>query len=503
MRIRSIRAAFLLAVPCALLSCSTRDDPAGPDPTPTSPPTIEEFFASTSNPLNHGDSTRLVWSAPNATTTAISPNVGTVGPADDGSVLVRPSKSTTYTLTASNTAGSATAQFTIEVEYLPGFYVSRTTGDDANDGLTPLAPLETIGEAVTRAGGGAAVFVAGGSTIAAGTYDERVELNSVDVSIYAGRNPATFFAEPKAYPTTIRTTGASPLVVRNTATRLEFVSLTFDAASTGAEAARIENAGANFEGCTFDASESTSGTAIVLVGSSFVTVNASRVLGGRGPSFFETAGIRASSGSDLLLTNCFIDGGRAIDRSSGVEARGIVRLGFNTILAEVAASGVGRLASAVRILEGHPTLGGNIFIGSGAAQRVGVEESVAGVNPAWFEGNLFLSMSQPPYLNADGDSPLDPEDLEGNEAYLFTTGDASTVGGNYWPTTISGPSLFADFGAGDFHLVDPLPGGGANPAVNRGDTYLADPRYGSVTRDFDLERRPTVGASLDLGADEK
>ncbi len=496
-----IAAAFALA----LLGpgCSSSDDPAGPGPEEPVPPTIAQFFTSTANPLRHGDTTRLVWKAPNAEVAAISPGIGTVSPAQDGSVTIHPAVTTTYTLTVSNSLGSTSSQFTVEIDYPPGLYVSGAGGDDAGDGATPATALKTLGAAIARAGGGAAIYVTGAEFGSSGTYVVDAVLDGADVSIYGARDPATFFEAPATFTTTIRSASGTPLVVRNTATRLEYAFLRFDAAASGAEAVRVENAGATFRGCTFDASSSTSGTAVLLSGNARVTLDACRVLGGRDLLYPTTAGIRASAEGDLLVTNSFIDGGRATDSSAGIESRGVVRLGFNTILAEVTASGVGRRASAIRIVEGHPAIGGNILMGDGAGQRLCVEETTAGTNPSWLEGNLFISLTTPPYLNADGESPSSVDDLEGLEAHLYTTGDFANVGGNFWSTTVAAQSLFANFAAGDFHLVNPLPGGGANPAVDRGALFLLKTEYGAVTRDVDLERRPSSGADLDLGADER
>lgn len=77
------------------------------------PPTIESFSA---NPVTvePGGSSTLSWSVTNATSVSINQGIGAVDAT--GSALVSPTVQTTYTLTASNDAGSVTATATVNVE---------------------------------------------------------------------------------------------------------------------------------------------------------------------------------------------------------------------------------------------------------------------------------------------------------------------------------------------------------------------------------------------------
>gem|GEM_PF-2672089 len=488
------------AVALALAGCSDDDNPANPTPDEPVPPTIDRFTVTGNLPLDHGESTKLLWKAPNATNAVITPGVGSVAPASDGTFTIRPSQTTTYTLTVSNTAGTDEAEITVEVRYPAGLYVNPTHGDDANLGTSPPTALKTLGAALTRVGGGTAIYLAGSANPAFGTYTDALIFDSQDVSVFGGRNPETFFPDPATSITILKPSSGVPLTVRNTTTKLQFFDLRFDASNGGSEAVRIQNASAAFENCTFDARNSSGGAALVLEGSANVDVNACRVYGGRDRPYLETAGVRASTAGQLLITNCFIDAGLALDHASGIEARGIVRAGFNTIVSQVNATGLNRYAAGIRILDGHPAIGGNILVGQGSGQRIGIAETQAGVtNPSWFEGNLFVGVTTPPYLNADGESPATEDEL--NE-WEHTNGDASTVGGNFWPANVPTNVLFASLPNRDYHLVHPLPGGAPNPAVNRGEVYLKKLEYGAVTRDVDDQRRPTIAADLDLGADE-
>ncbi len=80
------------------------------DPNPTSPK-IDSFTSNVSS-ISTGESITLTWQTTNATSVSIS-GVGTV--ALDGSQVVTPSASTTYTLTATNNGISVTSNITINV----------------------------------------------------------------------------------------------------------------------------------------------------------------------------------------------------------------------------------------------------------------------------------------------------------------------------------------------------------------------------------------------------
>jgi len=78
--------------------------------TPTSP-TIQSFTASPPG-ITSGDSSTLIWSVTDADTLSINQGIGTVA---GTSVTVFPITTTTYILTATNTAGSVTSSFTVTV----------------------------------------------------------------------------------------------------------------------------------------------------------------------------------------------------------------------------------------------------------------------------------------------------------------------------------------------------------------------------------------------------
>jgi hypothetical protein len=103
-------------------------------------PTITSFTATPSAIIPGGSST-LAWATTGATTVSIAPTVGAVG--GFGSATVQPASTTTYTLTATNSAGTATATATVAVTGASG-NGSCTTGtviDNDCDGYGVSSPL--------------------------------------------------------------------------------------------------------------------------------------------------------------------------------------------------------------------------------------------------------------------------------------------------------------------------------------------------------------------------
>lgn len=91
----------------ALIGCTTVAPTA-----PVAQPTISSFTANPTN-INQGEQTAISWDVSGATTITIEPSIGSVGAS--GSLTLTPSATITYTLTASNEAGSATGSTTINV----------------------------------------------------------------------------------------------------------------------------------------------------------------------------------------------------------------------------------------------------------------------------------------------------------------------------------------------------------------------------------------------------
>ncbi len=110
------RACLLTAFAAAALTvgCGKKPVVNRPEPTPA-PPAARPTVTLQANPttINKGDASTLSWSSTNATQLTISPEVGAVAP--EGSTKVTPSDSTTYTITASGSGGSADSTVRITV----------------------------------------------------------------------------------------------------------------------------------------------------------------------------------------------------------------------------------------------------------------------------------------------------------------------------------------------------------------------------------------------------
>jgi len=112
---------------------------------PANPPAIVYFSASPAT-LNVGQSTALSWNVNGATSLAINCGVGAV---TGNLILVQPSATTTYTLTATNAAGfaTATAKVTVNTPALPTIGSFRASPDTAGQGTTSMLVWTTTGAA--------------------------------------------------------------------------------------------------------------------------------------------------------------------------------------------------------------------------------------------------------------------------------------------------------------------------------------------------------------------
>lgn len=108
-----LRLTLLAALLGTLAACGGGggDSGAGTPPPANSAPQIQSFSASPAS-LQAGQSATLSWQASGASSYSITPGVG---PVSGGSVTVAPGSTTTYTLTASNAAGSVSATTLVTV----------------------------------------------------------------------------------------------------------------------------------------------------------------------------------------------------------------------------------------------------------------------------------------------------------------------------------------------------------------------------------------------------
>ncbi len=102
------------------------------------PPFVNTFTASPDT-IQSGQSATIYWEAPGATSVTISPGIGTV--ASSGSRTVRPRATTTYTLTATNSCGSASAATTVTVGSAPPPPPPPPPGGGGGGGCTGTPPV--------------------------------------------------------------------------------------------------------------------------------------------------------------------------------------------------------------------------------------------------------------------------------------------------------------------------------------------------------------------------
>ena len=484
---------WLLAL-VAVAGCGDSDEDSPMAPGPPEPPTIVAFYTTSSGgAVPHGEWTELNWIVENATGVTISPDLGARSPV--GSQNIRPPETVTYTLRATNEHGTVQATTSITVTYEIALYVDVQNGDDGNTGATPASAIQNLSTALARSTGGGTII------LAAGTYQTAVDLNVPSINIKGGRDPETFFEDPELNPTVVRPTGSDIALRIQGAFDFEMRHLTFDTIG-GDAAVEIDGATGRFIGCIFDGRETSSGTALRILNGSNVQVRRSQILGGNSGQT-QTRGVTIQGGASARIFSCFIEGGDALQRSTGVEINttGNVGLGLNTISAEIDQFASGE-AVAVRVFEGNTSIGGNIIFAQGPA-RVGIEEEGPSARPTYLEANLFISLPVTPYRPYSGSPPTTAEQIDLDVPI-------NPGAGNQWIEEYAAGKLFINLNAGDYHLQNPILVNGVgrtNPAKDAGDTYLAKSDYGwepppAKNPDIDGRDRPSAAWDIDLGAHE-
>jgi hypothetical protein len=121
--------------------------------TVTSSASLPRIISFASNPatIDAGQSSSLSWVVENATTVTIDNTIGTVGLT--GSHSVSPPSTVTYTLTASNAAGSVTATTTLTVITLVKIVSFTATPNVVSSGSTSILVCQTVGAAAVNVNG--------------------------------------------------------------------------------------------------------------------------------------------------------------------------------------------------------------------------------------------------------------------------------------------------------------------------------------------------------------
>lgn len=137
LRLRSFLLFFIFSLAIfSLNGCKDDNNPSGPG---VDKPTIVSFTATPSTISATGDTVTLTWKVTGATSLSIAPGVGDVTPADSGSKKVFVTATTTFILTATNSAGSITAQSSVNAS--PAINVSGYVKD--SDGM-PISGVTVL-----------------------------------------------------------------------------------------------------------------------------------------------------------------------------------------------------------------------------------------------------------------------------------------------------------------------------------------------------------------------
>lgn len=159
------------------------------------PPTIRSFACETPV-IAPGWATTISWNVEDAASVSLSPGIGTV--ATQGSTTLRPLQPTTYTLTATNAAGSRTRTLAIATGPMRFFRLVPTAA--RSSGRVNLAEFQLLDANGNRIGGASTSFVG--------------NLNSASAANGNDNNTSTYWDEALDHPLTLDFGTAKPTVRR-------------------------------------------------------------------------------------------------------------------------------------------------------------------------------------------------------------------------------------------------------------------------------------------------
>ncbi len=149
-------------------------------------------LAANPSSITSGGSSSLSYSCTNgATSASINNGVGTLSNSDSGVVSVTPPSTTTYTLTCSNSAGSATAQATVSVTALQPDLTASLANPPATTVGTPVTLQATISNTGAATTGTGFTDLFQRATDAAGTGATDIGTYANAVLANGANNPAT------------------------------------------------------------------------------------------------------------------------------------------------------------------------------------------------------------------------------------------------------------------------------------------------------------------------
>lgn len=184
--------------------------------------TITSFTASPAT-ITAGQCTTLSWSVQNATSVAITPNVGNVD-ARTGSVTVCPTATTTYTLTANNANGPATVNTTVTVSAAAAGnpQIARFTASPINikPGDSSTLSWATNGASTVTISPGIGSVPVNGSTTVTPTQTTTYTLTATSSDGKSVTSPVTVIVAPGTVPQIVQFAANPNVISQGQSTKL-------------------------------------------------------------------------------------------------------------------------------------------------------------------------------------------------------------------------------------------------------------------------------------------
>lgn len=185
--------------------------------TQTPPASVQASLIASPTAVPEGASATLTWSTNYATSASISPGVGSVTPLASGSVLVTPSVTTTYTLTANGPNGPATSQATVTVYPKPTSTLSAIPASIVEGTSTTLNWTSTNATAATINNGVGGVTPVPGGSVSVSPLVTTTYTLTVTGAGGQHTSQTTVTVTPNNFTRTIQITGSGPVNLRSLA----------------------------------------------------------------------------------------------------------------------------------------------------------------------------------------------------------------------------------------------------------------------------------------------
>lgn len=291
----------------------------------TPPHSVQASLSASPAAIPQGNSATLTWSTNYATSASISPTIGSVTPLAGGSVLVTPSATTTYTLTANGPNGPATSQATVTVYPKPTSTLSASPTSIVEGTSSTLSWTSTNATAATINNGVGSVTPVSGGAISVSPLVTTTYTLTVTGAGGQHTSQATVTVTSNSFTRTIQITGSGPVNLRTLANAAGYsgaqnANVTFEVGTgvtiTGA-------AGAPDGGVAIDSGTWPTGAHTITLTVKIKSAGTVRGGGGRGGAGGDngTSGNGAGSGGDAIYCRLpmtiVIDAGGAVQGGGG------------------------------------------------------------------------------------------------------------------------------------------------------------------------------------------